>query len=119
MEAPGEVEARAGIRGNRSLRLHVLEGFAEHVHFGAGGGLECCNHGVEGLVLRRHETLPSHYGQLGAAFGLPWRALRPSLCELQQSGPGERAGRRQRGTALKKRTASTVMHSLYSLYSLS
>ena len=115
MQAPGKVEARAGIRRNRSLGLYVLEGFAEHVHFGARGSLECCDHGVEGVVFRRHETLPSHYGQLGAAFGLPWRALRPSLRKLQQGGPGKRAGRRQRGTALKKRTASKVMHSLFSL----
>src|SRR6478736_2915484 len=32
MQAPDQIEARASVRGDGSLRLHVLEGLAEYVH---------------------------------------------------------------------------------------
>src|SRR6266849_9283345 len=40
MQTPGQIEAGAGVRRDRSLRLHVLEGLAEYVHLGAGRRLE-------------------------------------------------------------------------------
>src|SRR5260370_1636663 len=115
MQAPGEIKARAGVGGNRRLRLHVLGRFREHVHFSTGRSLECRNHGVERIVFRRHEALPAHHGKLGARLRLPLRRLRPGLGEIEQSWPGQRAGRGQCGTALKKRAASKVVHSPSSL----
>ena len=76
----------------------------EHVHLGAGRRLERRDHGVERIVLGRHEALPAHHGELGALFRLPWRGLRPGLGKFQQGRPGKCAGRSKRGAALKYRS---------------
>src|SRR6266849_7879386 len=115
MQTPGQIEARAGVRRDRGLRLHVLKGLAEYVHLGAGGGLECSDHRVEGIVFRGYEALPAHHGKLRTAFRLPGSRLRPGLGKVEQGRPGQRASRRKRGAALKKSSASKVMHSLFSL----
>src|ERR1019366_2483102 len=117
MQTPGQIETGAGVRGDGSLWLHVLKGFTEHVHLCPGGCLEGRDHRIESIILRRHEALPTHDGELGALLGFPRRGLCPGLGKVEQSRPGKRAGRRQRGAALKKSTASEVMHSRSSLWS--
>ncbi len=102
VQTPSQIEPRAGVRRDGGFWLHVLEGLAEHVHFGAGGGLECSDHGIEGIVFRRHEAFPAHHGQFGARLRLPRRGICPGLGKVEQSRPGQRAGRSQRGAALKK-----------------
>ena len=110
MQAPGEIEALPGVGRHGCLRLNVLEGLAEHVHLGAGGGLECRDHRVERFIFGRHEALPAHHRELGALLRLPGRGLRPGFCEVEQRRPGQRAGRRQRGAALKQSATCKVLH---------
>ncbi len=113
VQAPDQVEPRAGVGGDRGLRLHVLERFREHVHFGAGCFLERRDDGVEGFVFRRHEALPAHQGQLGARFRFPRRILGPGLGPVEQRLAGQRGAGRQRGTALEQlRRVKSCMVSL-------
>src|SRR6266852_4718037 len=116
MQAPDKIETRAGVRGNGSLRLQILEGLAEHIHLGPGRRLERRHHGVERLIFVFNEALPAHHRELGDRLRLPWRRLRPGLGKLEQSRPGKRASRRQRGAALKNSAASKVLHSGFSLW---
>src|SRR5258708_2758718 len=112
MQTPGQIEARAGVRRDRGLRLHVLKGLTEYVLLRARSGLDCYNHSVEGIVFRRHEAFPAHHGKLRTAFRLPGSRLRPGLGKVEQGRPCQRASRRKCGAALKKSSASKVMHSL-------
>ena len=102
MQSPRQIEAGAGVCGDGCLRLHVFEGFAEHVHLGAGRRLECRDHGVESVVFRRNEALPSHHGELRALFCLPWRRLCPGFGPIEQSRAAERAGRGNRRASLHR-----------------
>ena len=100
IQAPEHIRAGAGIGGNRSLRLHVLVGFARDRDLHAGGLGEGVDQLHELVVFRLHEIFPAQQRQLRALLRLPGRGLRPGLGPIEEGWSGESAGSGQRGAAL-------------------
>jgi len=87
MQTPGQIEAEPVFAATEAFGCTSSKDFAEYVHLGAGGGLECRDHRVEGIVFRGNEALPAHHGKLRTLSAFQGADCAHALAKSNRAGP--------------------------------